>query len=43
MSEDILAGRVEALIAPTIKGMGYDLVRVSLGIGENAVLQMSVL
>ena len=40
MSEDILAGRVAALIAPTIKGMGYDLVRVSIGIGDNAVLQI---
>jgi len=40
VSEDILASRVEKLIAPTVSDMGYDLVRVSLGIGDNAVLQI---
>lgn len=40
MSEDLLAERVEQLLTPTIESMGFDVVRVSLSGGNNAVLQV---
>jgi len=40
VSEDLLAERVEQLLTPTIEGMGFDVVRVSLSGGNNAVLQV---
>ena len=40
MSEELLAERVEQLLTPTIEAMGFNVVRVSLGGGNNAVLQI---
>jgi len=40
VSEDLLAERVEQLVTPTIEGMGFNVVRVSLSGGNNAVLQI---
>ncbi|WNK00155.1 ribosome maturation factor RimP [Thalassospiraceae bacterium LMO-JJ14] len=40
MSEELLAARVEQLLTPTIEAMGFNVVRVSLSGGNNAVLQI---
>ncbi len=40
MSEDLLAERVEQLLTPTIESMGFEVVRVMLSGGNNAVLQV---
>lgn len=40
MSADLLAERVEQILTPTIESMGFDVVRVMLSGGNNAVLQI---
>jgi ribosome maturation factor RimP len=40
VSEDLLAARVEQLLTPIIEDMGFNVVRVSLSGGNDAVLQI---
>ncbi len=40
MSADLLAERMEQILTPTIESMGFDVVRVMLSGGNNAVLQI---
>lgn len=40
MTGDVLTERVETLISPTIEGMGFEVVRVSVSGGQKPVLQI---